>query len=54
MICIHNVKPFTFRGLRFLKNHRSGDEDFLVKIGGVVHVGWVFYRRWEQWSSACH
>ena len=34
--------PLFIGGLRFLKNHRRGDKDFLIKMGegeGVVHIG---------------
>ena len=38
IICnIHSVKPIIYRGLGFLKNHRRGDQYFLVKMGGVAH-----------------
>ena len=31
---IHRVNPLICRGLGFLKNHRRGDQDFLVKMWG--------------------
>ena len=30
---LHSVTPLIYRGLGFLKNHRRGDQDFLVKMG---------------------
>ena len=33
MCNIHSVNPIIFRGLRYLKNHRNGDQDFIVKMG---------------------
>ena len=40
----HKVNPtYLKRGLRFLKNHRRVDQEFLVKGGegggGVIHIG---------------
>ena len=36
---IHSMNPLIYRGLGFLKNHRRRDPDFLVKMGGVAHIG---------------
>lgn len=42
------MKTFIYRGLRFLKNHRNGTLDFLVKIGdGKIHIRGVVYKRGE-------
>ena len=39
IICdIHSVNPLIYWGLGFLKSHRRGDQDFLVKMGGVAHI----------------
>ena len=32
-IFIHSVNPLIYKGLRFLKNHGRGHQDFLVKMG---------------------
>ena len=36
---LHSVNPCLFKGgLGFLKNHRRGDQDFLVKMGGGLSI----------------
>ena len=32
-------------GLEFLKNHRRRDQDFLVKMGDVAHIGGCLWKR---------
>ena len=34
----YSVNPFIYCGLEFLKNHRRGDQEFLVNMRVVAHI----------------